>query len=79
MFIYKDPTPSPPISPTRTRYTSKHYPIRIPLRAHCAYLIANGGDCISGSAVVVETRRVVLAPISGNASRQTTAIRSKRT
>lgn len=79
MFAYKDPTPSPPISPARTRVTSKHWPIRMPTRAHCEFSINNGGNCIGGSAGVVERRRNALTPISGNASRKTLAIRSKRT
>jgi hypothetical protein len=79
MFAYKDPTPSPPISPARTRYTSKHYPVRMPLRAHCEYSIAHGGDCIGGSVAVMERRRNVLAPITGNTPRKSRAIRSKRT
>lgn len=79
MFAYKDPAPSPPISPARTRYTSKHHPVRMALRAHCEYSIAQGGDCIGGSMAVVDRRRDALAIIDGNAQRKSRAIRSKRT
>lgn len=79
MFAYKDPTPSPPISPARTRYTSKHHPVQMPLRAHCEYSMAQGGDCIGGSVAVVDRRRDALAIIDGNAPRGSRAIRSKRT
>jgi hypothetical protein len=79
IFAYKDPSPTPPISPARTRSIRYHVAIEMPGRGFCAWSPQNGGDCRGGSVTSRAKRRKALGEISGNARKEARRTRSKRT
>ena len=79
ILALKEPEPTPPISPSRTRYHSNHTSTEMPNRGHCAWRGPNGDSCTSGVAVTRGIRRKALTQVSGNARPNRVRKRSKLT
>lgn len=79
IFALKDPSPSPPPTPAKTRYHSNHASIEMARRGHFAWRSPNGDNCESGVAITRGKSHKPLTEVSGNALLNRVRTRSKLT
>lgn len=76
---YREPSPTPPLTPRRTRCLSNHVPTVMNRRSFCAWGLQNITNCLGTRVMSLRKKRKPLGAISGNARDNRDRVRPRLT
>lgn len=66
IFALSEPIPTPPLTPAKTRYHTKHISVKMPNRGFCAWGTQNINNCSGRVAPGHQKKRKALMEVTGN-------------